>query len=190
MFDSFWRRDTMNLNTFLLLSQRIWIIRDILRHPLLESNILFSGKQITSWTVEDSIFSIQESSVIRRAISFKAAGEWEILGYQKREKIKQKSAFTLEGICFCWYWSEGDQARIANASWTNTSPCPNQKRTCRNLQHKNRIGKCRLHGQSWNLSWEHREVDRIPHGYSIHSTWEERRYSLIRFKCSEDYAKI
>ena len=68
----------MNLNSFVLLSQRIRIICNVLRHPLLESNILFSGKQITSWTVEDSIFSIQESRVVRRAISFKAAGEWEI----------------------------------------------------------------------------------------------------------------
>ena len=69
MFDSFGRRDAMNLNSFVLLSQRIGIICNVLRHPLLESNILFSRKKITSLAVEDSILAIEKARVIRYAIA-------------------------------------------------------------------------------------------------------------------------
>ena len=69
---------TMNLNSFVLLSQRIGIICNVLRHPLLESNILFSRKQITSWAVEDSILAIEKARVIRYAI---ASAKWAGTGH-------------------------------------------------------------------------------------------------------------
>ena len=152
------------------------------------SKVIYSSVENKLWVGQWKIVFLrlrkQGSSDVQFASRQLGNGNFK---FKKWEKIsvKQKIVLTLEGICFCWYSSESDQAHIVNASWTNTSPCLIQRHTYRTLQHKNHIDKCRLHEQSSNLSLEHWAVYRIPYGYSIHiySTWEQkRRYSLIRLK--------
>ena len=193
MFDSFWRRDSMNLNMLMLLTQRVIVVCDILSRPLLQCCILLSTGQITFGTTEDRACSLHVAGISWSAISFKAADE-RLREFDIKNKNNQNFKWnkgneqTLEGKDFDWYLSVNGQAHKEYVAWTSKDPYHFRTRTCRNLERKIHTHKNSSHEQPWSPSSRHSKAWRILRGCNKHSTCEKivyKEHILYRPLCKK-----